>query len=350
MNSIIILLIFVSGFITNQEVVDSQNIGRQEEISDIHISFLGDVMIGGRVKDEIYKNGMEVVFGGSRKYLQEKDAVVLNLETTVTDTGKKQNKTYTFKADKKHLVGLKQWNKNIFVNLANNHAGDYGVEGMKNTMSNLQEAGIEYFGIGNNISEAHQVKIFTLQETKIGLIGQNCVSPQSFSAQENKVGIAFFDKELLKKEVIGARKQGVDIIVLNAHCGVEYTNGPSKKQQDYYHYAIDVGVDLVIGHHPHWYQGIEKYKGKIIFYSLGDYIFDIFRGRRTQEGIIADVEIRNKKIQKIIIQPVHIYGFGKTELATKKQEQFILDELQILSDKLSDIKTISQGYIFLESE
>ncbi|MCP4523947.1 MAG: CapA family protein, partial [Candidatus Gracilibacteria bacterium] len=209
MNSIIFFLLFVSGFTFNQDVLDVQEIKVHDEVSDIHVAFLGDVMFGGRVKEEIYKNGIDSVFGGSREYMQEKDAVVLNLETTVTDSGKKQNKTYTFKADKEHLVGLNSWNKNIFVNLANNHAGDYGVEGMKKTMSNLQEAGIEYFGIGNNISEAHQVKIFEIQDTKMGFIGQNCVSPQSFSAQVDKIGTAFFDKKLLKKEVISARKQGV---------------------------------------------------------------------------------------------------------------------------------------------
>jgi poly-gamma-glutamate synthesis protein (capsule biosynthesis protein) len=272
----------------------------------------------------------------------------LNLETTITDSIPKINKTYTFKADKNHLEWLKKFNKNLYVNLANNHIWDYKEQWMLDTMNNLDDYDIWYFWLWKNIEEANKMKIVEIKWNKIWLIWQNCISPVSYKAWINKIWSAFFDKERLKSEIEKARENKVDIIILNAHCWIEYTNWPNKTQKDYYHFAIDNWVDLVIWHHPHWYQWIEKYKWKIIFYSLWDYIFDIFRWRRTQEWIIADIEIKDKKIHKINIEAVHIYGFWNTKLATKKQKKVILDELQQISNKLWDIKTIKNWYIKLE--
>lgn len=312
---------------------------------EINIAFLWDVMIWWRVRESINKKGLDYVFNWTRDYLFKKDLVVLNLETTITDILKNVHKTYTFKADKKHLEWLKLFNKNIYVNLANNHTWDFWASGMLDTMKNLDMNNIGYFGLGNNLDEANEIKIVNIKGTKIWLLWQNCISPNSFKATDKKIWTAFFDKKKLKEQIKYAKEKNVDIIVLNWHCWIEYTNGPNKEQKDYYHTAIDEWVDLVIWHHPHWYQWIEKYNWKIIFYSLWDYIFDIFRGRRTQEWIIANIVIQNKKIKNIEIKWVHIYGYGNTQFATDKQTKVILQELQSLSNKLSNIDTIINGYI-----
>jgi len=327
-----------------KEITEKINI-KKEIFEDINISFLWDVMIWGRVKNAIYKNWMDYVFSWTTDFLNKKDMVVLNLETTVTNAVSKINKTYTFKADEKHLKWLKKFNKNLYVNLANNHIWDFKEIWMLDTMKNLEKNNIWFFGLWWNIAEANSMKIVNIKNTKIWLIWQNCISPQSYKAGENEIWTAFFDKNILKKEIINARKKEVDLIILNAHCWIEYSNWPEKRQKNYYHFAIDNWVDLVIWHHPHWYQWIENYKWKIIFYSLWDYIFDIFRWRRTQEWIIADVFIKNKKIDKINIEAVHIYGFWNTKMVTKKQKNIILNELQKISNKLSDIKTIKDWYI-----
>lgn len=78
---------------------------------------------------------------------------------------------------------------------------------------------------------------------------------------------------------------------------------------------------------------------------MGNYIFDIFRWRRTQEWIIADVEIKDKKISRINIEAVHIYDYWNTKMVTEQQKKVILDELQEISNKLGDIDTIKDWYI-----
>lgn len=335
---------FNSQFKINNICYDTSKILLKKD-SKINIAFLGDVMIWWRVREAIDKKWYQYVFSWTQDFLSKKDLLVLNLETSVTESTKKRNKTYTFKADKYHLSGLKAFNKKICVNLANNHVWDFWEEWMIDTINNLKEYNIDFFWLWNNIIEANKIKIIEIWDTKIWLIWQNCIDPISFKAWDNKFWTAFFDKVILKSEIKKARLDNVDLIVLNWHCWIEYSNRPSKEQIEYYHYAIDNGIDLVIWHHPHWYQWIEKYKWKIIFYSLGDYVFDIFRSRRTQEGIIADIFIKNKKIDKINLEAVHIYDYWSTKLATSEQKKVILEELQMLSDKLSEIKTIKDWYI-----
>jgi poly-gamma-glutamate synthesis protein (capsule biosynthesis protein) len=315
--------------------------------NEIKISFLWDVMIGWRVKDAIEKHWQSYAFSGTSDYLSKQDAVIFNLETPVTDTWKKFNKKYVFQAKKEHLKWLKTFNDNLYANLANNHFWDYWEEWMINTFKNLTDNWIEYFWAGNNKIEADTVKIIEVEWVKIWLIAQTCVNPVSFWASEEKVGNSRFNKDVIKKEILSAINQWSDIVVYNMHCGTEYTNWPNTKQKDYAYFAIDNWADLVIWHHPHWYQPIEIYNDKLIFYSLWDYIFDIFRGRRTQEGIIANIIITDKKITWSEIIPVYTEWYWNTVISSPEKANFALNELYEISKKLWSIEWIKEGYIDL---
>lgn len=316
-------------------------------LKDIQISFLWDVMIWNRVRDKIDQNWLSYSFSWTSQYLSKKNAVVLNLETPVTDNWKVFNKTYTFKAKKEHLSWLKSFNKNILVNLANNHIWDYWEEGILNTFENLDDYEIKYFWAGKNKSEADSIKILELENLKIWFIWQVCIWPNSYEAGYNRAWSSFLDKEVIKNEIKKWRELWADIIVYNMHCWDEYTNWPNAIQKEYAHFVIDNWVDLVIWHHPHRYQPIEIYKDKLIFYSLWDYIFDIFRWRRTNDWIIANIIIKNKKIVKAEIEVVHITDFWNTNFVSKKDKDFVLNELYELSKKLWDIETIKDWYIKL---
>ena len=316
--------------------------------SEIEVAFLGDVMIWWRVKDAMYKHGQSYVFSGSQEFLSKKDAVILNLETPVTEQIKKINKTYTFKADKKHLEWLKSFNDHLVVNLANNHIWDFTNSWVIDTLDNLNEYKIPYFWAGKNKLESDKVFITEVEWVKIALIGQTCVNPLSFRATETTPWNSWFNKEVLKQEIDSARTNWVDIVVFNMHCGAEYTNWPNKIQKEFAYFAIDNWVDLVIWHHPHWYQPIEIYKNKMIFYSLWDYIFDIFRGRRTQEWIIANIKITDKKITWAEIIPSYTQWFWNTVISNETKARFALNELYEISKKLWDIPSIKDWFIILE--
>ena len=86
---------------------------------------------------------------------------------------------------------------------------------------------------------------------------------------------------------------GTDFIIANVHWGVEYTHYFNDHQQDIAHQLIDSGVDMIIGHHPHVVQGMEVYNSKPIFYSLGNFIFDQYFSKETQEGLGVGITIND---------------------------------------------------------
>ncbi len=313
----------------------------------IEVTFLWDVMIGSRVWDAMDKKWQEYVYGWLTEYLSQKDWVVLNLETTVTTREKKINKSYTFKAKPEHLSWLKWFNENLYANLANNHIWDFTASWVIDTMNYLDEYDIQYFWAGKNKTQADRVKVMQIEWVKFGLIWQTCVNPVWFAAGENLAGNSRFDKNILLKEIKSAKKQKVDIIVYNMHCGKEYSNGPNAMQTDFARFAIDNWANLVIWHHPHRYQPVEIYKDAFIFYSLWDTIFDIFRGRRTQEGIMANIIIENKKIISAEIIPTYTQSYWNTVISNERMKKYVLNELYNISKKIWDLPEIKDGKIFL---
>jgi len=304
----------------------------------VSISFVGDVMLGSRVKSEIYKNSCKSVFNWTKYFFSDKDLIVANLETSVGTWWKRYNKKYTFQADPLHLGCINRWHPFVIANLANNHIGDYGRIWTKDTIKHLEQYNIPYFGAGRDKKEAYNIKILTIKNTKIWLIWQTCVQPSSFEARQrtgqNNYWNAQFNKKELLINISKAKNNDVDVIVFNWHCGKEYTEWPHSKQSDMYHFAIDQWVDLVVGHHSHRIQWIEIYKWKAIFYSLGNFISDIFRWKKTQQWLIATVTILNKRIQKIILTPVNIFGYGETKLSIPKEREYVLWSLYDMSINL----------------
>lgn len=314
----------------------------------VEITFLWDVMIWSRVWDAMDKKWQDYVYWWLRDYLSQKDAVVLNLETSVTTREEKVNKAYSFKAKPEHLQGLKSFNQNLYANLANNHIWDYTASWVVDTMNYLDEYEIWYFWAGNNKSQADEIKIFNVEWVKIWLIWQTCVNPVSFWATQTIAWNSRFDKETILTEIHKASENNVDIIVYNMHCGKEYSNGPNQMQIDYARFAIDSWADLVIGHHPHRYQPVEIYKDSFIFYSLWDTIFDIFRGRRTQEGIMANIIIEDKEIVAAEIIPTYTQSYWNTVISNERMKNYVLNELYLISKKRWDIPEIKEWKIFLQ--
>ena len=112
------------------------------------------------------------------------------------------------------------------------------------------------------------------------------------------------------------------------HSGTEYVNDPNKRQIEFAHNAIDFGADLIIGHHPHVVQTIEKYKDKYIFYSLGNFIFDQMWSQETKEGLIVKfIFEKNKNIQFSII-PIVIEDYSQPRLANEEESTKILKRLK----------------------
>lgn len=157
--------------------------------------------------------------------------------------------------------------------LANNHTMDFGPAGLEKTLSLLDERGLSHTGAGKNLEQAIKPVELSVGGHKITVLNYGWEEEETVPATEHRAGCAPRDKELILGQIKACRKtmQEGDRIVVCIHWGFEYNRLPQPYDIDLGHGMIDAGADLVIGHHPHIIQPKESYKGKTIYYSLGNF-------------------------------------------------------------------------------
>lgn len=173
------------------------------------------------------------------------------------------------------------------MSFANNHVGDYTKEAFDETLQRLTEIGIAYTGAGKNYAEASTPKIIEVRGQKIGFLGFTDVGPTWLVAKENSSGTLLANDKNIDS-IIQQAKASVDVLVVSFHFGDEYSPA-NARQEKVAKNSVDQGADIVVGHHPHVMQKYEIYKGKPIFYSLGNYIFDQYFSEHTMRGMVAFV-------------------------------------------------------------
>ncbi|PEL09863.1 CapA family protein [Bacillus sp. AFS017336] len=227
----------------------------------IKISAAGDFTLGSDVNfqyvnsfpAEANKNGLVYFTKGLNNIFKQDDLSTVNLETTFTNATKRASKTFRFKgkpayANILNLSGIEA------VNLANNHIYDYLQKGYEDTINTLKKQKIGYFGYDNQY-------VTTIKGVKVAALGYEGWN----DSPDLRVKI--------NNDIQNLRKNGVKIIIIHFHWGIERDYVPNSIQKDLAHYSIDHGANLIVGHHPHVVQGIEEYKGKFIVYSLGNFMF-----------------------------------------------------------------------------
>ena len=232
----------------------------------ITILAVGDIMLDRGVEFKIENEGKgdySFPFLKIAEELRRADFVFGNLEGPISDKGQKVGSIYSFRADPKAVEGLKYAGFDI-LSVANNHIFDYGREAMEDTFKRLKEAGIEYVGGGFDEKEAYSPLIKEINGTKIGFLAYTNLGPEAWEATEGKSGIAWIDEKNLEKikKGIEAAKQKSDVLIVSLHSGEEYAANPTSFQTSFAYSAVDAGADLVIGHHPHVVQKVEKYPEK----------------------------------------------------------------------------------------
>ena len=208
--------------------------------------------------------------------MQGADLAMLNNEFTISDRGTRMpGKMYTFRSAPSHTA-LYEALVVDFVTLANNHAYDFGEDAFLDTLDTLTAYGVDYAGGGRNAEEAQKPFYYLVDGRKIAFVSatraeKNILTPE---AGEHSSGVfRCYDPERLL-EVIAEAKANSDYVVLFVHWGTEHSDVLEKVQKTTSHDYIDAGADLIIGTHAHQLQGIEFYKGKAIFYNLGNFWFD----------------------------------------------------------------------------
>jgi poly-gamma-glutamate synthesis protein (capsule biosynthesis protein) len=289
------------------------NFERKKE--KITLFFVGDIMLDRGVKYSIEKYGK-----GDYKFpflkivdeLKKADILFGNLESVISDKGKKVGSIYSFRADPEAIEGLKFAGFGI-LSVANNHIFDYGREAMEDSFKRLKEAKIDYLGGGFNEKEACSPIIKEIGKTKIAFLAFSNLGTPLWAASEKKSGICWLEKEKMER-IINEIKKKADIVVVSFHYGEEYFSKPTQFQISISHSAIDSGANLVIGHHPHFVQPIEKYKSGWIAYSLGNFVFDQKFSKETMTGLMLKISIENSKIKKVIPIKIKINQFYQPEI------------------------------------
>lgn len=257
---------------------------------------VGDIMLARGVGRAIERHNDPLhPFNGMRSALAAVDFNFGNLETPISGHPLKSHRPLVFDTKLAHSSGLSEFNFKI-VNLANNHALDQGINGLKNTWNVLDQRGIQHIGTGPDLDSAWRAKIVVANQIRFAFIGASYTSINDRGKSRNDYIARIDDKARLRHSIQNARSIG-DFLVVTMHAGNEYTRAPNAQQIDFARRAIDAGAEMVIGAHPHWIQTIESYKGKPIFYSLGNFIFDQ-RKPGTQEGLILKIKVRRTASHK----------------------------------------------------
>ncbi|MBF8294764.1 MAG: cap protein [Bacteroidetes bacterium] len=292
----------------------------------------GDVNLGRTVGQELVKGNLEFPFQLVKDTLSRADVVFVNLESQLSDqNGETQHPKYNviFTGPPSGAKCLKEANVSV-VSTANNHAFDYGMKALRETILNLQGAGVQAVGTSLDSVAGSMPAVVEREGFRIGFLAYT----QFVNINGSWRGrIALFDSLQARRDIEGLRSKA-DLLVVSYHGGAEYTDRPSAKLRREFQMFVEAGADLVVGHHPHYVQGIESYRGKLIFYSLGNFVFYQPQLELTQFGLGVHLTLvrRGPKVEvdRIRLLPFRA-GLQPSFKLTREEEQSFSQRLMKLS-------------------
>jgi len=321
------ILLLTASFLIEPESVEvkpQQTETAPIERKEVTIILVGDIMLNRGVKymiDEYGDGDYKFPFLKIADYLKTADTIFGNLESPISDKGTRIGSIYSFRAEPEVIEGLTFAGFDL-MSLANNHAFDYGRTALEDCLNKLSNTGINYVGAGFSENEAYSPILKEIKDTKIAFLAYTNLGPETWQASGENSGIAWISENYFEKikEDIKSAKEKSDILIVSLHAGEEYQKEPTQLQVDFAKMAIDSGADLVVGHHPHVIQPIEKYEEGYIVYSLGNFVFDQSFSEETMKGLSLEVIIENNKIRKVVPVNIQINNFFQPELAEKITE------------------------------
>ncbi len=248
----------------------------------VQLSAVGDIALSGKIAEGIVAHGPGWPLERVRDALSTSDLLVANFEFPFTRLRRPfllSVREHMF-ADPANVVALDGVRWSVF-SLATNHALDWGPEGIAATRELLGRSGALVVGAGRTLQEAGAPAVLTNQGIRFGFLayckrGDYSAGPGSAGANPLTAGAAVRDIRVLKQA-------GVNHVVVSLHWGVEFSSYPSGEDVRVARALVDAGASLLIGHHPHTLQGIERYGRGVIAYSLGNFIADMTLDRPPRE-------------------------------------------------------------------
>lgn len=279
--------------------------------------FAGDVMIGRMVNEVLQREPPGYPWGNTLALFREAAWRFCNLECVLADSWNPASipsKAFHFRSDSKNVAVLQTAGVNA-VSLANNHTLDFGQEALTETLGALNRAGISHSGAGRDVGAASSAAICQVDDVKVAVISFTDNEPD-WEAGLTQPGIFYVpinpDDSRTERllQIVHATRADADLVFVSAHWGPNWGHSPPKNHSPFSRALIDAGADLVIGHSPHIFQGIEFYRDRPIIYSAGDFIDDyaVDPKERNDESFLFVLETDGEGIRSLKLYPTLIRG------------------------------------------
>ena len=336
------LPVLTIGEIANQESIASVSLNDDfraqamlTAVSDSSDSvfFVGDVLLARNIEKLMKKKSVDYPFKGlDFNDYSKRSLVVGNFEASIPATHLPTKAgEIRFSVDRGLLSSANKFGFTHF-SLANNHSYDSGELGFENTKTNLAQSGYVIFGQPNDLS-GESVSYIEFENTTISLIGIKSIEEE-------------LSQEELEEVFLHAKSRS-DVQIAYVHWGVEYDDVHSEKQEKLAKQLVVAGADLIIGHHPHVVQDVALVDGVLVFYSLGNYIFDQYFSKETQEGLVLRFNAVSEPYLELMTVTREMV-LSQPRLMDARDTFSFLDDLSRRSDaRLS--KYIRQGIVPLDT-
>jgi poly-gamma-glutamate synthesis protein (capsule biosynthesis protein) len=281
-----------------------------------NVTVVGDIMLGRRVGRSLARSGdFAAVLRPLARRLAAADVTVGNLESTLSRAGAPRQGGDSFAADPRALGGLELAGFDV-LSLANNHTGDFGPRALVETVRRVRANGIVPVGAGSNAAEAAKPAVVERSGIRFGFVAFNAIgeTPRATARRPGAMSVRMpprtgplspGDLAAMQRAVSQLRSR-VDVLIVLPHWGQQYTHRAVAAQRAVGRALIDSGADLVVGGHPHWVQGVDVHRGRLIVHSLGNFVFDMDFSRQTQEGVVLDLTFWGSRLKAAEWQPVRI--------------------------------------------
>lgn len=331
----------------NSKETQAAETSTKPEPITIHMSAFGDTMChltniknayNSSTKDYDFAN----VFQNIKKYTQNADIAIGNLETTFAGSSRGYTGYPTFNAPEILGKNLKDIGVDVLTT-ANNHCMDKGNSGLVSTLNFLDNYGIAHTGTARSEDEQNTILIKDVNGIKIAFLSYTYGTNGITIPSDKPYSVNLIDKELIKKHITSAKEQNVDVICVSMHWGIEYKLKPNSTQKDLADFLFDNGVDIILGSHPHVLEPMEKRtitlndgttKDGFVIYSLGNFVSGQIYAN-TKSTVILDIQITKDSEGKISIDsvkytPVYLYDKGST--SKSRTRYTLIDINQAIKD------------------
>lgn len=319
---------------------------------EVRVVLVGDTLLADAVQPSLHRFGYDYPLRRLKSSVHGHDLLVGNLEGPITThkTPLDQRKKYIYKMDAAASGALSDFGFDFFC-LANNHALDYGTQGLFDTMTALDSKGMGHFGAGRNLGEVQAGRVVTVSGVRIGFLG--LMEPYGaykrtyeYFTQKDRPGVLPLSKDVAAP-AIKALGNRADTVIVLVHWGKNY-KGISRSQRTWAEKLVTWGADIVVGHHPHVVQGVDLIKGTPVIYSLGNFAFGTpGRFRKVdpilRHGWVATVVIDKKGVKRLELTAIatdnHVVKFQPKPVGTEG----LLGILEGLGTPANQDMTVADG-------